>query len=84
MKNFAYLLYIYYISVSVGVSSADPDSSTAAAVDPAGPGSAPGCSRSALSQPAEQHHWGQHLSLRSHAHHPTALVTAHPDHLGKT
>lgn len=60
-------------------SSVDPDPSAAAAVDPAGPSSAPGCGCAALSQPAEWHHRGQHLSLCSCTHHPTAPVAAHPD-----
>lgn len=70
-------------SLSLG-SSADPDPGASAAVTPAGPGSAPGCGRAAFSQPAEQHHWGQHLGLRSRTHYPAAPVTAHPDRLCKT
>ena len=83
--------HVYYVSsvclsvcLCVDASSVDPDPSAAAAVDPAGPSSAPGCSRAAFSQPAEQHHWGEHLSLRSHTHYPAAPVTAHPDHPSKT
>lgn len=63
---------------SVAVSSVDTEP-TAAAVSSAGPSSAPGCSHAALSQPTEQHHWGQHLCLRSHTHYPAAPITAHPD-----
>lgn len=60
------------------VCSVDAEPSTAAAaVDSASP--APGCCHAALSQPAEQHHWGQHLRLRSHTHYPAAPVTTHPD-----
>ena len=74
------LTSFFYISVSfsVVVSSVDPDPSTAAAVAPTGPGPAPGCSCAAFSQPAEQHHRGQHLSLRSHTYYPAAPVAAHP------
>lgn len=65
-------------TVSVAVSSVDTEP-TAAAVSSAGPGSAPGCSHAALSQPTEQHHRGQHLCLCSHTHYPAAPITAHPD-----
>lgn len=73
-----FLCLSVFLSLSLG-SSVDPDPSAAADVDPAGPSSDPGCSRAAFSQPAEQHHWGQHLGLCSHTHYPAAPVTAHPD-----
>ncbi|KAM9485081.1 POU domain, class 2, transcription factor 1-like isoform 11-T12 [Salvelinus alpinus] len=60
----------------------DPVSSAAADVFAAGPGPALGSSHAAaISQPAEQHHGGQHLCLRSHPHHTAAPVPARPDHL---
>lgn len=65
------------LSIHLCVCLVDPDS-TAAAVDPAGPGSDSSCSCS-FSQPAEQHQRGQHLCFCSHTHYPATPVTAHPD-----
>lgn len=65
------------LSIRLCICLVDPNP-TAAVVDPAGPGPDPGCSCT-LSQPAEQHQWGQHLCFCSHTHYPAAPVTAHPD-----